>query len=100
MCFHLSITKSAAALQNRYGVDFPEHVFFSPSNHVNAFTHPVLPVIGMENTGSFLPMSWGLIPPWVRDSKFAEKLKKGTLNARSETMLEKPSFRNAAIHGR
>lgn len=37
-------------------------------------------------TGSF-----GLIPPWSKDSKFA----KHTYNARSETVAEKPSFRHA-----
>nr|AFK89101.1 hypothetical protein [Pseudomonas syringae] len=40
-------------------------------------------------TGSF-----GLIPSWSKDSKFA----KHTYNARSETVAEKPSFRHAWRH--
>ncbi|GBH21669.1 Putative SOS response-associated peptidase YedK [Pseudomonas syringae pv. actinidiae] len=37
-------------------------------------------------TGSF-----GLIPSWSKDSKFAKRI----YNARSETVAEKPSYRHA-----
>ncbi len=36
-------------------------------------------------------MQWGLIPHWATDARIANKL----INARSETLTEKPSFRNA-----
>ena len=36
-------------------------------------------------------MHWGLLPPWVRDKSFAYK----AINARSETVAERPMFRNA-----
>jgi putative SOS response-associated peptidase YedK len=36
---------------------------------------------------------WGLVPSWAKDIKIGSKL----INARSETILEKPSFRKAAI---
>ncbi|KPB40316.1 Uncharacterized protein AC514_2775 [Pseudomonas savastanoi pv. phaseolicola] len=35
--------------------------------------------------------SFGLIPSWSKDSKFAKR----TYNARSETVAENPSFRHA-----
>ena len=35
-------------------------------------------------------MSWGLIPSWSKDKSFASKL----INARIETVEEKPSFKN------
>ena len=35
-------------------------------------------------------MSWGLIPSWSKDKNFASKL----INARLETIEEKPSFKN------
>src|SRR5690606_20737281 len=34
---------------------------------------------------------WGLIPSWAKDAKIASTL----INARSETIAEKPSFRTA-----
>jgi putative SOS response-associated peptidase YedK len=36
-------------------------------------------------------MQWGLIPSWAKDPKIGNKL----INARAETLAEKPSFRNA-----
>ena len=36
-------------------------------------------------------LRWGLIPPWAKDPAIGHKL----INARSETVVEKPSFRSA-----
>jgi putative SOS response-associated peptidase YedK len=36
---------------------------------------------------------WGLVPSWAKDIKIGSRL----INARSETILDKPSFRKAAI---
>ncbi len=36
-------------------------------------------------------LHWGLIPPWAKEEKMASKL----INARAETVAEKPSFRSA-----
>ncbi len=46
----------------------------------------------MEGEGRELAMlHWGLIPSWAKDSKMASRM----INARSETVAEKPSFRRA-----
>lgn len=39
--------------------------------------------------------SFGLIPPWCKSAIDARKLTSGTMNARTETVAEKPSFKNA-----
>ncbi len=39
---------------------------------------------------------WGLVPSWAKGLKIGSKL----INARSETILDKPSFRNAAVKRR
>jgi putative SOS response-associated peptidase YedK len=39
----------------------------------------------------FVRLNWGLIPSWAKDAGIANKL----INARSETLTEKPSFREA-----
>ena len=39
----------------------------------------------------FQPMRWGLVPSWARDPSIGSKL----INARCETVAEKPAFRRA-----
>jgi putative SOS response-associated peptidase YedK len=39
---------------------------------------------------------WGLVPSWAKDLKIGSNL----INARSESILEKPSFRKAAVKRR
>ncbi len=41
-------------------------------------------------------LSWGLVPPWSRDPRIGAKM----FNARSETIAEKPAFREAFAHRR
>ena len=41
-------------------------------------------------------MNWGLIPSWIKDRESALKFRVNTVNARSETIFEKPAFRKAA----
>ena len=59
--------------------------------HVNAFAHPQCPVIGSGNQLKF--ENWGLIPFWTKTIEDAKRIENMTLNARSETLFEKPSFR-------
>ena len=44
-----------------------------------------------ENGRVLSPFRWGLIPPWATDPAIANQ----TINARQETVMEKPSFRAA-----
>jgi putative SOS response-associated peptidase YedK len=39
---------------------------------------------------------WGLVPSWAKDAKIGSRM----INARSESILEKPSFRKAAVKRR
>jgi putative SOS response-associated peptidase YedK len=41
--------------------------------------------------GALVPMRWGLIPSWAKDPKIGAKM----INARAETIVEKPAFRKA-----
>ncbi|HNV50492.1 MAG TPA: SOS response-associated peptidase [Bacteroidales bacterium] len=57
----------------------------------NCAPSQLLPVITNDKSISFNFFRWGLIPFWAKDISIGNKL----INARSETILEKPSFRNA-----
>jgi len=67
------------------------------SYHLSGFAHPQLDVIHARNgTIQLAPMQWGLIPHWCPDPEKARQIANRTINARSETMFDKPSFRKAA----
>lgn len=68
--------------------------------HVSGFQHPALHVICNDGQQIVQEMEWGLIPHWTKSDEDAKKFQNMTLNARSETIFEKPSFRAAARHRR
>ena len=68
-----------------------------PLFHASGFSHPTLLIY--TNEGHRFA-TWGLIPFWVKNEDQAQSLWNRTLNARGETIFEKPSFRNAAKRGR
>lgn len=91
MCYHMSVTRPLPRLHDYYetsGVEFP--VYY----HVAAFAYPVVPVV-VEGP-RVVAARWGLIPHWARDREGAEKIRGRTVNARCETVFEKPSFRDSA----
>ncbi|HQF01295.1 MAG TPA: SOS response-associated peptidase [Bacteroidales bacterium] len=57
----------------------------------NCAPSQLLPVITNDKSIGFNFFRWGLIPFWAKDISIGNKL----INTRSETILEKPSFRNA-----
>lgn len=69
-----------------------------PMFHVSGFAHPKLLCISREDGPRFELNRWGLIPHWVKDHAQAATVSRQTLNARGETLLEKPAFRIAATH--
>src|SRR3979490_1602079 len=88
MCGRFVIPSPPAALRQILG--YIEQPNFPPRHNI-APTQPI-PVVIVENgIRHFLLMRWGLLPAWVKDpSKFAL-----LINARAETVLEKPAFKNA-----
>lgn len=92
MCGRFVITSAPAALRQLFG--YIEQPNFPPRYNV-APTQPI-PVVWTENGARhFRLMRWGLLPSWVKDPRGFTLL----INARSETVLEKPAF-NKAIRRR
>ncbi|MEK7475267.1 MAG: SOS response-associated peptidase [Candidatus Coatesbacteria bacterium] len=52
---------------------------------------PVVRVHPTTGTRELVPMLWGLVPSWAKDLTIGSKL----INARGETVAEKPAFRAA-----
>jgi putative SOS response-associated peptidase YedK len=65
--------------------DFP--VFFPRYNIAPSQDVPV--IVRNEARNELKPMRWGLVPSWAQDSSMGQRM----INARAETLLEKPSFK-------
>lgn len=63
---------------------------FTPSRNVSPGQH-IPAVIRRDDKNILALFLWGLIPFWAKDPSIGAKL----INARAETVNEKPSFRNA-----
>ncbi len=95
MCYFVEINLSRQALAERFGIPMPEDPRYMQANFLSAFTRPFLPVISSNDKNFIQLFSWGLIPSWVKDKENAERIVRGTYNARSETVWDKPAFRSA-----
>ncbi len=71
-----------------------------PLYHTSGFSHPELLIYTDESPEFPYVATWGLVPHWVKDEEQLKKLWNNTLNARGETIFEKPSFRKAAKNNR
>ena len=91
MCGRFTLTATFEEIIDRFDIAaFLEEENYAPSYNI-APSQAVLAVIndGKSNRMGFL--KWGLVPPWAKDSAIGHKM----INARAETLSEKPSFRTA-----
>jgi putative SOS response-associated peptidase YedK len=87
MCGRFSLTQSAEIIAQTF--ELPEVSPNSPRYNI-APTQQVA-TIRQNSQRQFQWMRWGLIPSWAKDLSIGNRL----INARAETLAEKPSFRNA-----
>jgi len=95
MCYHNSIAAGKIAIEKRYKAVFDEQVQHEPNAHEKGFDFRARPIITAESPGQIKLYHWGLIPSWTKSSVEAHKIRSYTLNAKAETIYEKPSFRSA-----
>jgi len=95
MCYRYSVP-GPDQLVKRFSALFLEEVPFKKQYHASSFDLPKLPVITNEQPKQIQLLTWGLIPFWVKDTKTAGEVRLKTMNARAESIFEKPSFRHAA----
>lgn len=95
MCSRYSLTSPPEAVRDYFGTG--NAIAFPPRYNI-APTQPVAIVRqGLSGTGrEIVLVRWGLIPSWVKDPRTFSTL----VNARAETLLEKPSFKAALRHKR
>ena len=88
MCYYIQQSKSAIELTDFYNrnIDHTENVF--KSEFISGFSYPNIPII-LDSKPDIITtnFTWGLLPT-NKDKDF----RKNTLNAKVETLEEKPSF--------
>jgi putative SOS response-associated peptidase YedK len=88
MCGRYVIIATPEAIRALFG--YGEQPNFPPRYNV-APTQPI-PIVRLhDGKRSLTLMRWGLLPSWVKDPKTFPLL----INARGESVLDKPAFRNA-----
>jgi putative SOS response-associated peptidase YedK len=60
-------------------------------NYNVAPTQKILAVVRHDNENKLEKLHWGLVPFWAKDISMGSRM----INARAETVAQKPSFRNA-----
>ena len=88
MCGRFTLTIDPASLQENFG-DYSFPATFAPRFNIA----PSQPILAIPNDGAHRAdfFVWGLIPSWAKDPAMGNRM----INARAETLAEKPSFRGA-----
>ena len=100
MCFTIEVHLTRKAIEKRFSVDTSALYDFDFNYFYRAFSNPMIPVVAGEAPGEASLMQWGLIPSWAQDRQKADEIRKGTYNARAESLHQKPSFREPLLRGR
>ncbi len=91
MCYSNSLTSKNVDLSKKYKRKVPSEIAEEPLFHASGFSFPEWRVITKDPKISV--MNWGLIPSWFKGENWSDIASK-TLNARSETVTEKASFKH------
>jgi len=92
MCGRYTIHHGKKEFANRFGVNSDEELvteLIQP--RYNIAPSQIVPVIRQIDRRELAGCKWGLIPFWAKDPAIGNKM----INAKAETLAEKPSFKHA-----
>lgn len=89
MCGRFTLTLDPAEVQAAFDLSAPPPAEFAP--RYNIAPSQAIAVIANGPSRKLEFFKWGLIPSWAKDPKIGNRM----INARAETLNEKPSFRTA-----
>jgi putative SOS response-associated peptidase YedK len=89
MCGRFTLTADPGDVARRFGAPPAQGGGTTPRYNI-APTQTVITVTG-DGTRQLEQMRWGLVPRWAKDPKMGSRM----INARAETLAEKPAFRDA-----
>ena len=94
MCGRYTLTKPLEEIEFHFSpiliqLEYQQRFNIAPTQQL-----PI--VIQKDMQRQLVPMTWGLVPSWAKDQSFGARM----INARSESVHEKPSFRSSFKHQR
>ena len=89
MCGRFAFFSAAEAVSGLFGIDLPD-VGVAPQYNI-APTDLAAVIRDGEEGRALAMMRWGLLPFWAKDRRMAARM----INARAETVAEKPAYRDA-----
>ncbi|HEV7347236.1 SOS response-associated peptidase [Telluribacter sp.] len=95
MCYYNSLDASAEELAKRFKAEVEAVADFIPTYATSGFQFGNWPILTAQNPSTFQYLQWGLLPQWVKGADKARQLQSSTLNARSESIHEKPAYRES-----
>lgn len=95
MCGRKTLTADMQTIIEQFAIEEWEN----PENYMPSYNiapSHISPILLDNGKRIIKQMRWGLIPSWVKDDKFSSKM----INARIETLLQKPSYKNLVSSNR
>jgi putative SOS response-associated peptidase YedK len=90
MCGRFVSKAKKEEIEKEFKVEISDGNLSTPRYNI-APTQIIAAVAEIENEREISLFKWGLVPRWAKDESIGNKL----INARAETLAEKPSFREA-----
>jgi putative SOS response-associated peptidase YedK len=94
MCGRYELHTHPAAIALAFGL--PEPPSIAPRYNIAPMQQVPVVRLRADGTRECVEMRWGLVPRWAKDPSIGVRL----INARAETIVDKPSFRTAFHHHR
>lgn len=93
MCGRASLSVIEKELEERFNAHFYSEDIerYNPLPTYNVAPSQLHPILSNKDPNRLQFFKWGLVPFWAKDPKIGYKM----INSRIETILEKPSFKNA-----
>lgn len=90
MCGRFTQTAPWEKVKKEFAAKMPESDLFKP--RYNIAPMQIVPIVrDAESERTISTLKWGLVPLWSKDAEIGNRM----INARAETLTEKPSFREA-----
>jgi putative SOS response-associated peptidase YedK len=90
MCGRFTNKAKPEQIENEFKVGRKNSILFEPRYNI-APSQTINVVFAPETERILAQLKWGLVPSWAKDSEIGNRM----INARAETIAEKPSFREA-----